>query len=61
MLNGRVDDLDKNINTLASSNTDAKRLQQISGIGPITAMALVCAIGDGKQHNAEETWSLGWV
>jgi transposase len=48
-LNGRVDDLDKTLKTLASSNADAKRLQQIPGIGPITATALVCAIGDGKQ------------
>ncbi|MDO9047284.1 MAG: IS110 family transposase [Methylobacter sp.] len=49
ILNERVDDLDKKIKTLASSNTDAKRLQQIPGIGPITATALVCAIGDAKQ------------
>jgi transposase len=48
-LDERVADLDKKIKTLASSNTDAKRLQQIPGIGPITATALVCAIGDGKQ------------
>lgn len=48
-LDGRVDELDKKIKTLAGSNTDAKRLQQIPGIGPITATALVCAIGDGKQ------------
>ena len=48
-LNERVDDMDKTIKTLASSNADAKRLQQIPGIGPITATALVCAIGDGKQ------------
>jgi transposase len=49
LLNERVDDLDKKIKTLANSNADAKRLQQIPGIGPITATALVCAIGDGKQ------------
>ena len=48
-LDTRVDELDKKIKTLASSNADAKRLQQIPGIGPITATALVCAIGDGKQ------------
>jgi transposase len=48
-LDERVADLDKKIKTLASSNSDAKRLQQIPGIGPITATALVCAIGDGKQ------------
>ncbi|MDD5632830.1 MAG: IS110 family transposase [Methylococcales bacterium] len=48
-LNGRVDDLDKTIKSLATSHTDAKRLQQIPGIGPIIATALICAIGDGKQ------------
>lgn len=48
-LDERVDDLDKKIKTLANNNPAAKRLQQIPGIGPITATALVCAIGDGKQ------------
>ena len=48
-LDERVDDMDKKIKLLASSNEDAKRLQQIPGIGPITATALICAIGDGKQ------------
>ena len=48
-LDERVDDMDKNIKLLASSNEDAKRLQQIPGIGPITATALISAIGDGKQ------------
>jgi transposase len=48
-LDQRVDDMDKKIKLLASSNEDAKRLQQIPGIGPITATALISAIGDGKQ------------
>jgi transposase len=48
-LDERVDDMDKKIKLLAHSNEEAKRLQQIPGIGPITATALVCAIGDGKQ------------
>jgi transposase len=48
-LNGRIDEMDKTIKALADSNADTKRLQQIPGIGPITATALVCAIGDGKQ------------
>ena len=48
-LDERVDDMDKKIKLLASSNEDAKRLQQIPGIGPITATALISAIGDGKQ------------
>ncbi len=48
-LDERVDEMDKKIKLLANSNEEAKRLQQIPGIGPITATALVCAIGDGKQ------------
>ena len=48
-LDKRVGDMDKKIKTLAGSNADTKRLQQIPGIGPITATALICAIGDGKQ------------
>ncbi len=48
-LDDRVGEMDKKIQHLASSNSTAKRLQQIPGIGPITATALVCAIGDGKQ------------
>jgi transposase len=48
-LDERVDALDKQIKTLANNHPAAKRLQQIPGIGPIIATALVCAIGDGKQ------------
>lgn len=48
-LDDRTTEMDKTIRQLASSNAAAKRLQQIPGIGPITATALVCAIGDGKQ------------
>jgi transposase len=48
-LDGRVNEMDSKIQIIASSNCTAKRLQQIPGIGPITATALLCAIGDGKQ------------
>jgi transposase len=48
-LDARVDGLDKQIKTLANSHPGAQRLQQIPGIGPMIATALVCAIGDGKQ------------
>jgi transposase len=48
-LDDRVGEMDKKIQQLASNNSIAKRLQQIPGIGPITATALVCAIGDAKQ------------
>jgi transposase len=48
-LDDRVGEMDKKIRLQADNNAAAKRLQQIPGIGPITATALVCAIGDGKQ------------
>jgi transposase len=48
-LDERVSAMDKRIQTIATSHETAKRLQQIPGIGPITATALVCAIGNGKQ------------
>lgn len=48
-LDERVGAMDKRIQTIATSNEMAKRLQQIPGIGPIIATALICAIGDGKQ------------
>lgn len=48
-LDGRVAELDQEIQRQATENTAAKRLQQIPGIGPITATALVSAIGDGSQ------------
>ncbi|RIZ72209.1 MAG: IS110 family transposase [Methylococcales bacterium] len=48
-LDQRVDDMDAKIKLLASSHSEAKRLLAIPGIGPITATALICAIGDGSQ------------
>jgi transposase len=48
-LDDRASEMDKKIQQLANTNSTAKRLQQIPGIGPITATALACAIGDGKQ------------
>ena len=47
-LDKRVAELDKQQLALAKSDPAAKRLQAIPGIGPITATALVCAVGDGK-------------
>jgi transposase len=47
-LDKRVIEMDKKLSTLANTGETAKRLQAIPGIGPITATALVCAVGDGK-------------
>ena len=47
-LDKRVTAMDKQLHVLANTDETAKRLQAIPGIGPITATALVCAVGDGK-------------
>jgi transposase len=48
-LDERVRALDHEITALSRSDPDAKRLQQLRGIGPITATALVAAVGNGEQ------------
>ena len=48
-LDARVKDLDREIVLIAQSNPVAKRLEQLRGVGPITATALVAAVGDGAQ------------
>jgi transposase len=48
-LDERVSVLTGKINVLAKANEDAQRLQQIPGIGPMTATAIISAIGNGKQ------------
>ncbi len=46
-LDARVGEYDRHIATCAKTNADARRLMQLSGIGPTTASALVASIGDG--------------
>lgn len=48
-LNERVSTLTEKINVLAKSNEDAQRLLKIPGVGPMTATAIISAVGDGKQ------------
>jgi transposase len=48
-LDERVGELDAEIATIAQEEPAAMRLQQLRGIGPITATALVAAVGDGAQ------------
>lgn len=47
-LDERVAELDQEIQVLANASVAAQRLQQLRGVGPITATALVAALGDGK-------------
>lgn len=48
-LDRRVDELDQEIQRIAAASPVAKRLQQIPGIGPITATALLAAVGNVGQ------------
>ncbi len=47
-LDERVAELDQEIQLLAKGTAVAQRLQQLRGVGPITATALVATLGDGK-------------
>jgi transposase len=48
-LDERVAELDTEIATIAQEDPAVQRLQQLRGVGPITATALVAAVGDGAQ------------
>jgi len=60
-LDARVTELDVDIAAIAQSDPDAVRLQQLRGVGPITATALVAAVGDARQfaHGRQLSASLG--
>jgi transposase len=47
-LDQRVSELDQDIRVVAESNAGAKRLQQLRGVGPMIATALVAAVGNGE-------------
>lgn len=49
-LDERMKELDHQIAIIAQENSTAKRLQQVPGIGPLIATALVGAKGDGTQY-----------
>lgn len=48
-LDRRVSELNREIELIAQSDPVAKRLQQLRGVGPMIATALVAAVGDGAQ------------
>ena len=49
VLDERLTELDREIAVIAQKDPVAKRLQQLRGVGPITATALVAAVGNGEQ------------
>jgi len=48
-LDQRVAELDHEINMIAQNNPVAKRLQQLRGVGPMVATALVATVGNAEQ------------
>jgi transposase len=48
-LDARMNELDREITVIAQNDPVAKRLQQLRGVGPIIATALVAAVGNGEQ------------
>jgi transposase len=49
LLDERMKELDREIERLAQGDETAKRLMQLRGIGPLTATALVAAVGNARQ------------
>lgn len=48
-LNDRIDELEREIREIAKTDEAAQRLQQLRGVGPMIATALVASVGDARQ------------
>jgi transposase len=48
VIDEQIDTLDVQIKQQSSTNEICKRLQKIEGIGPISALAIIALVGDGK-------------
>lgn len=48
-LDERIKDLDREITLIAQTDPVARRLQQLRGVGPMIATALLATVGDAKQ------------
>ena len=51
-LDERLNRYDRRLKQLAQEDERIRRLQEIGGIGPVTASALVAAVGDAKQFKS---------
>ncbi len=49
-LDDRVCEMDQLIKRLADNNEDCVRLQQLRGIGPMIATAMIATVGDARQY-----------
>lgn len=59
-LDERIGSLDRCIEQLAREHEAAQRLMQLRGVGPITATALIAALGDARQFKCARQAS-AWV
>ena len=50
VLDSRMAELDQQIGVIAQQDPVAKRLQQLRGVGPLIATALIATVGDGRQY-----------
>jgi transposase len=50
-LDERIEELDREIEQIARRDPVAMRLQQVRGIGPVTATALLATVGDASQFS----------
>lgn len=50
VLDRRMADLDQQIKIIAQQDPVARRLQQMRGVGPLIATALVATVGDGQEY-----------
>lgn len=50
VMDQRMAELDQQVAVIAQQNPTAKRLQQLRGVGPLIATALVATMGDGTQY-----------
>ncbi len=52
--------LDKDLEAQAQRHPDARRLMSVPGVGPITAHAIVAAVGDGRQFASARDFA-AWI
>jgi len=59
-LAARIEPIDRVIQKTAKENEDCHRLTEIPGVGPVTATALIAAVGNGSTFGKDEIWRPGW-
>ena len=53
-LAARIEEMDRVIQKMAKENEACQRLTEIPGVGPVTATALISAVGNGSTFKRDE-------